>query len=122
MYDVNGNGEIDKSEMFQIIQVGSMVLIYEIRDTQINRLLVLQSIYDLIGLSDKLNEQAKEHNIQNDSIEPPMVRTEQIFQKMDLDLNGVISENEFINGCLQDKFLYQMLTASNLETTGEQFL
>ena len=82
----------------------------------------MQSIYDLIGLSDKLNEQTKEHNIQNDSIEPPMVRTEQIFQKMDLDLNGVISEHEFINGCLQDKFLYQMLTASNLETTGDQFL
>lgn len=49
-------------------------------------------------------------------VENPIVRTEQIFQKMDLDHNGVISESEFINGCLQDKFLYQMLTADYSES------
>lgn len=48
-------------------------------------------------------------------IETPVVRTEQIFDKMDTDSNGVISEEEFITGCLQDKLLYQMLTASNDE-------
>jgi len=47
-----------------------------------------------------------------------MVRTEQIFEKMDVDLNGVITEQEFITGCLQDKPLYQMLTATNLEGSG----
>lgn len=49
-------------------------------------------------------------------VENPTVRTDQIFQKMDLDKNGVISEAEFINGCLQDKFLYQMLTADYSES------
>lgn len=49
-------------------------------------------------------------------VENPVVRTDQIFQKMDLDRNGVISEAEFINGCLQDKFLYQMLTADYSES------
>ncbi len=50
-------------------------------------------------------------NNNEDNVESPLTRTEQIFQKMDLDKNGVISEYEFITGCLQDKFLYQMLTA-----------
>ena len=65
----------------------------------------------MIGLSDKLK--FKIQNEANQAIETPGVRTEQIFQKMDLDLNGVITEQEFITGCLQDKLLYQMLTASN---------
>ncbi len=71
----------------------------------------------MIGLTDKLSDQKSSElqNKFNETIETPLVRTEQIFQKMDLDLNGVISESEFITGCLQDKFLYQMLTASNLD-------
>lgn len=106
MYDVDGNGEIDKNEMLQIIQ----------------------SIYDLIGITSKQNgslinsvnsEEKKAPNgsghkassLKEMPAENPIVRTEQIFQKMDLDKNGVITEQEFINGCLQDKFLYQMLTA-----------
>lgn len=110
MYDVDGNGEIDKNEMLQIIQ----------------------SIYDLIGINSKQAESQngslinsvngaekktpngnghKASNLKDLPAENPVVRTEQIFQKMDLDKNGVISEQEFINGCLQDKFLYQMLTA-----------
>ena len=103
MYDVDGNGEIDKNEMHQIIQ----------------------SIYDLIGLGDKAkfsdsNQNDNSLNTSNNNngdglIESPLVRTEQIFLKMDLDKNGVISEYEFINGCLQDKFLYQMLTADYSE-------
>lgn len=106
MYDVDGNGEIDKNEMLQIIQ----------------------SIYDLIGINSKQNGSLinsvnsdekkaskgngqKASNLKETPAENPIVRTEQIFQKMDLDKNGVITEQEFINGCLQDKFLYQMLTA-----------
>jgi Ca2+-binding EF-hand superfamily protein len=61
------------------------------------------------------NNNEQQSTQQNDSVESPKARTEQIFQKMDLDKNGVISESEFINGCLQDKFLYQMLTADYSE-------
>lgn len=106
MYDVDGNGEIDKDEMLQIIQ----------------------SIYDLIGINSKKNGSLinsekdgekknptgnghKASNLKELPAENPVMRTEQIFLKMDLDKNGVISEQEFVNGCLQDKFLYQMLTA-----------
>ncbi len=72
----------------------------------------------MIGLTEKLEEQKNgiKHTGKSEvEVESPLVRTEQIFQKMDLDQNGVISEYEFISGCLQDKFLYQMLTASNLD-------
>jgi hypothetical protein len=67
--------------------------------------LFLKSISDLLGLNDGINGQK---GIPNDNI---VCRTDQIFSKMDTDKNGVISESEFISGCLQDKFLYQMLTA-----------
>ncbi len=52
-------------------------------------------------------------NTDDPHIESPLSRTEQIFQMMDSDLNGVITEEEFISGCMQDKVLYQILTASN---------
>ncbi len=65
----------------------------------------------MIGLSDRMR--FKIANTDDSHIESPFARTEQIFQKMDSDLNGVITQEEFITGCLQDKLLYQMLTASN---------
>lgn len=65
--------------------------------------------------TDPTENEESTKEIDNAFIENPAVRTEQIFQKMDLDKNGVISETEFINGCLEDKFLYQMLTADYSE-------
>jgi hypothetical protein len=35
---------------------------------------------------------------------------------MDTDKNGVISEQEFIKGCLEDKFIFQLLTADYSES------
>ena len=92
---------------------------------------IFKSIYDLIGITENkpaVSRPETEHfnksedNASHDSApektggdalptEDPAFRTDQIFQKMDIDKNGVISEFEFIMGCLQDKFLYQLLTA-----------
>ena len=71
----------------------------------------------MIGLSDRMK--FKLTNEDDPHIASPSMRTEQIFQKMDADLNGVITEQEFITGCLQDKLLYQMLTASSQEKQEE---
>jgi hypothetical protein len=68
-----------------------------------------------LNQENKRNDPNKANNEEEDNAESPLTRTEQIFQKMDLDKNGVISEYEFINGCLHDKFLYQMLTADYSE-------
>jgi len=39
----------------------------------------------------------------------PQTRTQEIFAKMDLNHDGVLSKEEFIRGCLEDNVLYHML-------------
>lgn len=39
-------------------------------------------------------------------------RTEKIFSQMDKNNDGVLNKKEFIDGCLADDFLCQMLTAN----------
>lgn len=41
----------------------------------------------------------------------PEKRTDEIFDKMDENHDGVLTKDEFIKGCMADQFLYQMLTA-----------
>ena len=38
-------------------------------------------------------------------------RTQKIFAKMDVNNDGVLTRSEFVDGCMKDQFLYQMLTA-----------
>lgn len=44
--------------------------------------------------------------------EQPEDRTEKIFSQMDKNNDGVLTKQEFIDGCLADDFLCQMLTAN----------
>ena len=39
----------------------------------------------------------------------PYTRTREIFAKMDANADGVLSKDEFIEGCLDDSVLYHML-------------
>jgi hypothetical protein len=48
-----------------------------------------------------------------EEVESAERRTKEIFDKMDVNKDGVLSKDEFVNGCLADKFLYQMLTADH---------
>lgn len=48
---------------------------------------------------------------QNEELDTPQARTEKIFEKMDVNKDNVLTKDEFINGCLNDECLYQMLTA-----------
>jgi hippocalcin-like protein 1 len=41
----------------------------------------------------------------------PEARTEEIFEKMDENHDGVLSKEEFMRGCMADKQLYSMLLA-----------
>jgi hypothetical protein len=50
-------------------------------------------------------------NLSNNELDTPAERTEKIFDKMDLNNDGVLTKKEFVEGCMKDQFLYQMLTA-----------
>ena len=39
----------------------------------------------------------------------PYTRTREIFAKMDTNGDGVLSKDEFVEGCLEDNVLYHML-------------
>ena len=45
----------------------------------------------------------------------PRIRTRDIFIKMDANRDGVLSKEEFIEGCLNDETLYRLLACSSDE-------
>ena len=50
----------------------------------------------------------------------PLARTRDIFCKMDLNRDGVLSKDEFIKGCINDETLYKLLACSGEEPEEEQ--
>ncbi|CAF0946870.1 unnamed protein product, partial [Adineta ricciae] len=68
------------------------------------------SIYDLLGAG-VIKSPSNGAVPGRDPNDTPESRTAQIFAIMDEDNNGVITEGEFIRGCMADRVLYQMLTA-----------
>ncbi|PAA73150.1 hypothetical protein BOX15_Mlig017742g1 [Macrostomum lignano] len=83
MYDIDGNGRIEKAEMVEIIK----------------------AIYSMLG--------ADETNVDMS----PEARTQEIFEKMDSNKDGVLSKDEFMQGCMADRQLYSMLLAD--ESAGD---
>ncbi|VDK73769.1 unnamed protein product [Dibothriocephalus latus] len=77
MYDIDGNGTIERSEMVEIIR----------------------AIYSMLGADGSSAELS------------PEARTEEIFAKMDENKDGVLTRDEFMNGCLSDQYLLSMLLA-----------
>lgn len=47
--------------------------------------------------------------------EAPIIRTRNIFAKMDSNSDGVLTKEEFIRGCLNDEDLYKLLACSHDE-------
>ncbi|XP_074643226.1 neurocalcin homolog [Tubulanus polymorphus] len=87
MYDIDGNGSIERSEMEEIIK----------------------AIYMMIGTVISAEEMS------------PQKRTNEIFDKMDKNKDGVLTKEEFVNGCLADKQLYSILLADEApEEVGEE--
>ncbi len=73
---------------------------------------ILQAIYELIG--DEPNP--RERQIGADE------RALNIFRMMDKNSDGILSREEFVDGCLNDEQLYQLLTQSSRfgDTRGSQ--
>ncbi|BHF78392.1 neuronal calcium sensor [Sparganum proliferum] len=79
MYDINGNGTIEKGEMVEIIK----------------------AIYSMLGADESTVDLT------------PEARTEEIFEKMDFNHDGVLTRKEFMDGCIADQQLYSMLLADD---------
>lgn len=84
MYDIDGNGTIERREMSRIIE----------------------AIYEMLG--------TVTHG--PNAAEAPAERARRIFDKMDSNRDGVLSRQEFIQGCLEDSDLSDLLAAA----TGQQ--
>ena len=67
----------------------------------INDCVVLQAIYLMT-----------DYKPSEDS-EMPSVRTKEIFERMDVNKDGVLSKDEFIRGCLGDERLFKLLACSS---------
>lgn len=59
--------------------------------------LSLQAIYDLLGEENRKGENS------------PAKRVEKIMNRLDLNGDRSLTKDEFINGCLQDDFLRNLL-------------
>ncbi|CAF0771050.1 unnamed protein product [Adineta steineri] len=75
IYDINGNGNIDKKEMTKVIT----------------------AIYDLLGEENRKGDNSPEN------------RVKRIMDKLDLNDDKNISRDEFVEGCLKDDILRQLL-------------
>lgn len=49
----------------------------------------------------------------------PEERTSEIFAKMDVNKDGVLTREEFMEGCMADKQLYSMLLADDPNNADE---
>ncbi|KAL8622437.1 hypothetical protein ACOMHN_034102 [Nucella lapillus] len=61
---------------------------------------IIRAIYNMLG-----------NAITDVNVETPKERTVKIFHKMDINKDGVLTKEEFTQGCINDQCLYQMLTA-----------
>ena len=106
MYDCNGDGSIDETEMRRIISVRIT------EETTTKHRCLFQAIYELIGEEND----PRERQIEGDE------RALNIFRMMDKNSDGILSREEFIDGCLNDEQLYLLLTQSGrfADTQGSQ--
>jgi len=118
-FDQDNSGKIDFKEFLLAINITSAgkpeeklewaFQMYDINsDGTIERcemVEIITAIYSMVS-----------NTFQDSNLEDtPEKRTEEIFDKMDENQDGVLSKEEFVKGCMADKFLYQMLTADQSE-------
>lgn len=111
VFDTDHSGKIDFTEFLVAISTSSsndvkqkLHLGFKLYDTNNNGSIdkkemqkLIDAIYDLMG----------EENRKGDN--DPKERVTAIFNKLDKDHSGTLSEAEFVNGCLQDPYLMKLL-------------
>ena len=111
VFDADGSGQIDFTEFLIAISITAqgdakkkLVLAFKMYDVDKNGRVdkkemekIIEAIYDLLGEEHRHGENA------------PSERVKTIMHKLDKDQNGYLSEEEFVEGCLNDAMLRSLL-------------
>ncbi|ESN95937.1 hypothetical protein HELRODRAFT_185956 [Helobdella robusta] len=115
-FDSDNSGKIDFKEFLQAINITSsgrpeqkLEWAFNMYDVNGDGTIEPHEMAEIIGAIFRMVGHSLSDASSFDSAES---RTKEIFDKMDVNHDGVLSKDEFIRGCMADEFLYQMLTAS----------
>ncbi|XP_064607476.1 neuronal calcium sensor 2-like [Liolophura sinensis] len=113
-FDHDGSGKIDFKEFLMAINITSagnarqkLDWAFKMYDIDGNGTIDRSEMMEIIGSIYHMLSEGQ----QTEELDTPEARTEKIFEKMDVNKDNVLTKDEFINGCLNDECLYQMLTA-----------
>uniref|UniRef100_A0A0N5AYC6 Neuronal calcium sensor 2 n=1 Tax=Syphacia muris TaxID=451379 RepID=A0A0N5AYC6_9BILA len=112
-FDVDGSGYIDFKEFLLTINVTSSgtpqqklewtFKMYDINNDgtidEKEMISIIEAIYEMLG-----PEATKS------ATDPPRIKAKKIFAKIDVNDDKRVTQEEFVNGCLGDKDLFQILT------------
>ncbi|KAK2141015.1 hypothetical protein LSH36_1183g00008 [Paralvinella palmiformis] len=116
-FDQDGSGKIDFKEFLQAIGVtqdgnpeDKLELAFRLYDIDRNGSIEEDEMAEIIRAIYYMTE------TDVDKVgDAPRIRTRDIFIKMDANRDGVLSKEEFIEGCLNDETLYRLLACSSDE-------
>jgi neurocalcin delta len=121
-FDEDGSGRIDFKEFLQAISVtqagkpaDKLELAFRLYDIDRNGTIDQQEMTDIIKAIYLMTDYDPA-----EVTEAPAIRTQDIFERMDTNQDGVLSKDEFIRGCLSDERLYKLLACSGSETDQQQ--
>jgi len=113
LYDLNGDGSITKSEMASVV-----VAVYELLGVECA---TLESFHSCLNLSYLPVKEGVNIDIPGVSMFVPplsnaemditmlMEKVNMVFERLDTNRDGVLTREEFIEGCLQDREIQQSL-------------
>lgn len=118
-FDEDGSGKIDFKEFLQAISVtqsgkpeDKLELAFRLYDIDRNGTIEEHEMTEIIkAIYLMTNHQPKSQG------ECPDTRTKDIFEKMDINNDGVLSKEEFIKGCINDETLFKLLACSAEDDT-----
>lgn len=116
-FDSDNSGKIDFKEFLQAINITSsgrpeqkLEWAFNMYDVNGDGTIEPHEMAEIIGAIFNMVGPSLSHSDPNDT---PARRTQEIFDKMDENHDGVLTKEEFVKGCMADEFLYQMLTADS---------
>lgn len=114
-FDEDGSGRIDFKEFLQAISItqagkpeDKLELAFRLYDIDRNGQIEEDEMVEIIKAIYLMTDQEPDPDAGG-----PSDRTRDIFQKMDVNGDGVLTKEEFIKGCMNDETLFRLLACNN---------